>query len=181
MGNLGRGDTRGYRMHSIDLVRGIAIVVMALDHARDFYSNAHIDIFDPSQTTLALFLTRWVTHICAPTFLFLAGVSAGLMAERRTTAELSGFLQKRGLWLLFVEMTIVTFAWTFGSAGLAVPGTGAIVVMQVIWAIGASMVVLAGLVWLPPRLLLPLGLAISAGHNLLDGVWPASTFAAATC
>ncbi len=90
MGNLGQGDARGYRMHSIDLVRGIAIVVMALDHARDFYSNAHIDIFDPSQTTLALFLTRWVTHICAPTFLFLAGVSAGLMAERRTTAELSG-------------------------------------------------------------------------------------------
>jgi uncharacterized membrane protein len=172
---MGAGDVRGYRLWSIDLVRGVAIVIMALDHTRDFYSNAHIDIFDPSRTTLALFLTRWVTHICAPAFIFLAGVSAGLMAERRPTAALSLFLLQRGFWLLFIEMFVVTFAWTFGSPGVA-SGGGAVFIMQVIWAIGASMVALSVLVWLPASWLLPLGIIIIAGHNTLDGVWPDSTF-----
>ncbi len=178
MADWGQGDARGYRLQSIDLVRGIAIVIMALDHTRDFYSNARIDIFDPSQTTLALFLTRWVTHICAPTFIFLAGVSAGLMAERKTTAELSTFLCKRGLWLIAVELLVISFAWSFADLGRSDLGGGTTFIMQVIWAIGASMVVLAGLIWLPARLLLPLGVLIIGGHNLLDGLWPASTFPA---
>ena len=176
MGDWGQGDARGYRLQSIDLVRGIAIVIMALDHTRDFYSSARIDIFDPAQTTLALFLTRWVTHICAPTFIFLAGASAGLMAGRKSNAELSAFLCKRGLWLILVELMIISFAWSFADLGRPDSAGGTAFIMQVIWAIGASMVVLAGLVWLPARLLLPLGIAIIAGHNLLDGLWPASTF-----
>ncbi len=176
MADWGQGDARGYRLQSIDLVRGIAIVIMALDHTRDFYSNARIDIFDPSQTTLALFLTRWVTHICAPTFIFLAGVSAGLMAERKTTGELSAFLCQRGVWLILVELIVISFAWSFADLGRPDAGGGVAFILQVIWAIGASMVVLAGLIWLPARLLLPLGILIIAGHNLLDGHWPASTF-----
>ena len=178
MADWGQGDARGYRLQSIDLVRGIAIVIMALDHTRDFYSNARIDIFDPSQTTLALFLTRWVTHICAPTFVFLAGVSAGLMAGRKSTGELAAFLCKRGLWLIGVELMIISFAWSFADLGRPDLGGGMAFIMQVIWAIGASMVVLSALVWLPARLLLPLGIIIIAGHNLLDGIWPASTFPA---
>lgn len=175
MGDRGQGDARGYRLASIDLVRGMAVVIMALDHARDFFSSAHLDIFDPSRVPLALFLTRWVTHICAPAFVFLAGVSAGLMALRRPRGELSLFLLKRGIWLLLLEMSLITFAWTFGGFGSGAVA-GPVFIMQVIWAIGAAMVAMAALVWLPHRLLLPLGIAIVAGHNLLDGLWPASTF-----
>ena len=162
MADWGQGDARGYRLQSIDLVRGIAIVIMALDHTRDFYSNARIDIFDPSQTTLALFLTRWVTHICAPTFVFLAGVSAGLMAGRKSTGELAAFLCKRGLWLIGVELMIISFAWSFADLGRPDLGGGMAFIMQVIWAIGASMVVLSALVWLPARLLLPSALTGAA-------------------
>lgn len=176
MGDMGAGDARGYRLRSIDLVRGIAIVIMALDHARDFFSSAHFNLFDPSQVPLALFLTRWVTHICAPAFVFLAGVSAGLMAARKATGELSAFLCRRGLWLILIELVVISLAWSFADLGRLGTGGGIAFIMQVIWAIGASMVVLAGLVWLPARLLLPLGLAIIAGHNLLDGTWPESTF-----
>jgi uncharacterized membrane protein len=175
MDGTGQGDARGYRLASIDLVRGIAIVVMALDHTRDFFSSAHLDIFDPSRGPLALFLTRWVTHLCAPAFVFLAGVSAGLMARRRPRGELSLFLLKRGVWLLLLEMSLITFAWTFGGFGGGAVA-GPVFIMQVIWAIGAAMVVMAALVWLPHGLLLAAGLAIVAGHNLLDGLWPASTF-----
>ena len=178
MSDMGQTDARDYRLQSIDLVRGIAIVIMALDHTRDYFSNAHFNLFDPSQVPLALFLTRWVTHICAPAFVFLAGVSAGLMAERKSTSELSAFLCKRGLWLIIIEMTVITFAWAFADLGSGNTGSGLVIIMQVIWAIGASMVVLAGLVWLPARFLLPLGMLIIIGHNLLDGVWPESTFPA---
>jgi len=169
-------DTRAYRLHSIDLVRGVAIVLMALDHTRDFFSNAQFDIFaDLSQTPLVPFLTRWVTHFCAPTFVFLAGVSAGLTGARRGTSELSRFLVQRGVWLVLIEVAVVSFAWTFGRA--TVPGgTGTVLILQVIFAIGAAMVALAGLVWLPRGLLLPIGIGIVVGHNLLDGVWPAATF-----
>ena len=126
MGDMGQRDARGYRLQSIDLVRGIAIVIMALDHTRDFFSNAHFNLFDPAQMPLALFLTRWVTHICAPTFVFLAGVSAGLMAERKTTSEISLFLCKRGLWLILIELFVITFAWTFADLGRADAGGGAV-------------------------------------------------------
>ncbi|MGH8185934.1 MAG: DUF1624 domain-containing protein, partial [Steroidobacteraceae bacterium] len=152
------------RLSSIDALRGLVMVLMALDHARDFFTDARFDPLDLSQTTLALFLTRWVTHLCAPTFIFLAGVSAYLLSLRITPAELSRFLVTRGLWLILLEVTIVQFAWTFNfryDSG---------VFLQVIWAIGVSMIVLAALARLPIATVATISLVLIAGHNLFDGV-----------
>jgi uncharacterized membrane protein len=150
------------RLDSIDLLRGLVMVLMALDHTRDFFGASGPnprDIADP-----ALFLTRWVTHFCAPTFIFLAGVSAFLYGERgRSVGEVSLFLLTRGLWLILIEFTLMRFCWTF-SFQINV------FVMQVIWVTGASMVVLAGLVHLPRGVIAAIGLAMIAGHNLLDGI-----------
>lgn len=157
------------RIDSIDIMRGFVILLMALDHVRDYFSNAHFPLLDPNRTTTALYLTRWITHLCAPTFVFLAGISARLMAQRLSTRELSGFLLKRGLWLVLLEITVVLWGWSFSfryEHG---------VFLQVIWAIGASMVALSALVYLPPRVVGWLGVVIVAGHNLLDPV-PAATF-----
>src|SRR5262249_14576433 len=136
--------------------------LMALDHTRDFFGASGPnprDIADP-----ALFLTRWVTHFCAPTFIFLAGVSAFLYGERgRSVSQVSLFLLTRGLWLILIELTVMRFGWPF-SFRINV------FVMQVIWVTGASMVVLAGLVHLPRGVIAAIGLAMIAGHNLLDGV-----------
>jgi uncharacterized membrane protein len=123
----------------------------------------------------ALFITRWVTHFCAPVFVFLAGVSAGLMTSRRTPSALGGFLFTRGVWLLFVEWFVVATAWSFAPQGIEQLNGRIGVVMQVIWAIGASMIILAGLQFLGRRLCLMVGGLIVAGHNLLDPIWPATT------
>lgn len=155
------------RIHSIDIVRGLVMVLMALDHVRDFFSSARVDLLDPSQTSVALYLTRWTTHLCAPTFILLAGVSAQRMSTRMTTAQLSRFLLTRGAWLIALEVTVMMAAWTFHldySQG---------VFLQVIWAIGASMIVLAALVYLPVRAVAITGIAIIALHNLLDPITPA--------
>jgi uncharacterized membrane protein len=150
------------RLDSIDLLRGLVMVLMALDHTRDFFAAGGPnprDIADP-----ALFLTRWVTHFCAPTFIFLAGVSAFLYGERgRSVGQVSFFLLTRGLWLILIELTLMRVCWTF-SFHINV------FVMQVIWVTGASMVVLAGLVHLPRWAIATIGLAMIAGHNLLDGI-----------
>src|SRR5262245_3842246 len=150
------------RLDSIDLLRRLVMVLMALDHTRDFFAAGGPnprDIADP-----ALFLTRWVTHFCAPTFIFLTGVSAYLYgAGRRSVGEVSWFLLTRGVWLVFVEFTVIRFCWTF-SLHINV------FVMQVIWVIGASMIVLSGLVHLPRWLIATVGIAMIAEHNLLDGV-----------
>jgi uncharacterized membrane protein len=150
------------RLDSIDLLRGLVMVLMALDHTRDFFGASGPnprDIADP-----ALFLTRWVTHFCAPTFIFLAGVSAFLYGERgRSVSQVSLFLLTRGLWLILIELTVMRFCWTF-SFPINV------FVMQVIWVTGASMVVLAALVHLPRWAIATIGLAMIAGHNLLDGI-----------
>src|SRR5271166_6615251 len=155
-------DTARKRVLSIDVLRGLAIVLMALDHTRDFFGASGPnprDITDP-----ALFLTRWVTHFCAPTFILLAGVSAYLYGNRkRSTGQLSGFLLTRGLWLVFIELTLVRFGWTL-TFDLKLFFAG------VIWVIGASMIVLAGLVYLPQRAIAAMALIMIAGHNLLDGV-----------
>ena len=155
-------DTARKRVRSIDLLRGLVIVLMALDHTRDFFGASGPnprDIADP-----ALFLTRWVTHFCAPTFILLAGVSAYLYGNRkRSTGQLSWFLLTRGLWLVLIEFTLVRFGWTL-SLDLTLFFAG------VIWVIGASMIVLAGLVWLPERAVGAIGLTMIAGHNLLDGI-----------
>src|SRR6478735_677293 len=132
------------RIESIDLLKGLVMVIMALDHARDFF---HYDAFffspsDPMHSTLPIFLTRWITHFCAPAFCFLAGVSAFMVGKRRSPKELSEFLIKRGLWLVFIELTIVGFGWYFDfqfhTWGLLV-----------IWSLGISMLLLAAIVHLP--------------------------------
>lgn len=153
------------RIESIDILRGIAMVIMALDHVRDyFHITANID--DPlnlDTTTPLLFFTRWITHFCAPVFVFLSGTSIYLQSLRKTKNELSAFLIKRGLWLIFAELFIISLAWTFDPLYHVHP-------MQVIWAIGISMVLL-GLViriGLPYKIILALGIIIVFGHDLLD-------------
>ena len=151
------------RIQSIDILRGIVMVIMALDHVRDYF-HIHAWTDDPlnlETTTPALYFTRYITHFCAPTFVFLSGVSIYLQSLRKTKPELSIFLMKRGLWLIFIELVIVSFAWSFNPAynrfGL-----------QVIWAIGISMFILGLLIRLPYKVILGLGLLIVFGHNLLD-------------
>jgi uncharacterized membrane protein len=103
------------RIESIDLLKGLVMVIMALDHVRDYvhYSAFFFAPTDPSQSTLTIFFTRFITSFCAPTFSFLAGTSAYMVGKRKSANELSNFLVKRGLWLIFIEMTIVNFAWFF--------------------------------------------------------------------
>jgi uncharacterized membrane protein len=165
----------------VDVLRGLVIVLMALDHARDFVMTASVQ--DPTSnpaTSPFLFATRWITHFCAPTFVFLAGTSAGLMAVRKTPAELATFLLTRGLWLLVLEVFVISTAWSFAPLGVAGFGDRTYVALQVIWAIGASMVVLAAAQFLGRRVCLAIGVAILAGHNLLDAVWPAASTADST-
>lgn len=158
----------GVRIHSIDVLRGIVMVLMALDHVRDYFTIARFDPLDLSQTTPALFATRWITHFCAPVFMLLAGTSAYLLGRKRSPADLSRFLVTRGLWLVVLEFTVVAFAWTFNFRypfGFT---------LLVIWALGVSMVSLAALVYLPLRWIAVVGLLLIAGHNAFDGVRPES-------
>ena len=174
-------DRRAYRLSSLDILRGIVIVVMALDHVRDFVMTAAVQdpMADPNTGPL-LFATRWITHFCAPTFVFLAGTSAGLMASRRTPADLASFLLTRGLWLIALEFLVVSTAWTFSPMGIPQFGGRIYFGLQVIWAIGLSMVVLAGAQYLGRRACLALGAAILLAHNLLDPVWPAASTTGST-
>jgi uncharacterized membrane protein len=169
-------DQRAYRMTSIDILRGLVIVVMALDHVRDYVMAASMQdpITDPG-TGLLLFGTRWITHFCAPTFVFLAGTSAGLIGRRRSRSELARFLLLRGLWLVILEVLVISTAASFAPTGLADLGGRTYVGMQVIWAIGVSMIALAGVQYLRVGGCLAIGATIVVGHNLLDAVWPAAS------
>ena len=153
------------RIDSIDLLRGIVMVVMMLDHTRDFVHNAAF-AFDPtdlSRTNVALFLTRWITHFCAPVFVFLAGTGAYLqLARGKSKSELSRFLVTRGIWLIVLELTLVRVGMWF-SLDLRMFGF-----LQVIWVIGVSMIVLGALVYLPVKVVGGFGVAMIALHNLLD-------------
>lgn len=159
---------RTYRLLPIDALRGLMIVLMLLDHVREtFY--LHHQVVDPmvvAQTPPELFFSRLLAHLCAPVFVFLTGLSACLYGARHGTdqrAAASSFLWRRGLFLVLLEVTLVNFAWTFQFPPSKV-------YLQVIWAIGLSMLALAALVWLPRAMLIALGVVLVAGHNLLDGV-----------
>lgn len=153
------------RIESIDLLKGLVMVIMALDHVRDYfhYSAFMFDPADPTQSNLPIFFTRFITHFCAPIFCFLAGTSAFMVGKRKSKNELSSFLLKRGIWLVFIEMTIVNFAWYF-DIYFKNPG------LLVIWSLGISMIVLAVIVHLPRKFILLFSLLPILGHNLLDTV-----------
>ena len=162
------GTPRAERLISVDLLRGAVMVIMALDHVRDFFTYNRPLPEMVHQTTLALFFTRWITHFCAPVFFFLAGTGAFLTGAKKSPQELCGYLWKRGLFLIVMEETVFFFAWT---GNFFFPGFIGIV----IWALGWSMIFLALLVrWLPVRAIAAIGLALIFGHNLLDRVSPES-------
>lgn len=153
------------RISSIDILRGIIMVIMALDHTRDFFHKDAM-VADPlnlTTTTPILFFTRWITHFCAPVFVFLAGVSVYIIGLKRSVNNLQVFLLKRGLWLILLEVVIMTFVLTLN------PGYN-MVILAVLWAIGMSMIILALLIRLPFSVILAIGLIIFFGHNLLDTV-----------
>jgi uncharacterized membrane protein len=149
------------RLETVDLLRGFVIALMVLDHTRDYFhvSAYAFDPTDPARTHGWLFVTRWITHLCAPTFVFLAGVSVYLQGVNgKLKPQLARFLLTRGIWLIMLELTVIAFGFNF-----ALP----FVFLQVIWAIGMSMLLLAALIWLPPAAIGVLGALIVAGHQLL--------------
>src|SRR5438874_8682672 len=148
------------RIDAVDWLRGLVMVVMALDHVRDFFTLGGVNPEDATTASPDLFFTRWITHFCAPTFVLLAGAGAYLYGARgRSRPQLTWFLFSRGLWLVVLELTWVRWSALFNFDYHFSFG-------QVIWAIGWSMVILSGLVWLPVRLVGLVGVAIVAGHNL---------------
>src|SRR4026209_2972060 len=151
------------RITSIDFLRGVVMIIMALDHVRMYFALGtwYSEPTDLATTTPLLFFTRWITHFCAPIFVFLAGTSAFLLSTKKSKTSLSGFLIKRGIWLLIVEVVIITFGWTFNPLYNAV-------ILQVIWAIGISMIILGLMVYLPFNVIFIIGFIIVFGHNLLD-------------
>jgi uncharacterized membrane protein len=157
--------TQVSRIQSIDLLRGVIMIIMALDHVRDYFHHDAFmyDPLDLTQTNGALFFTRWITHLCAPVFVLLAGTSAFLVGSRKGKKELSLFLLKRGVWLIILELTVVNFSWFFNLHF-------SLMVLTVIWALGLGMILLAAAIHLPFKGLLALGLLLVVGHDLLDGV-----------
>jgi uncharacterized membrane protein len=156
---------RSNRITSIDLLRGIVMIIMALDHVRDYF---HYDAFlysptDLDKTNGFLFFTRFITHYCAPVFVFLAGISAHVYGSKRSKRELSFYLLKRGIWLVFAEFFIITLGWTFNPSY-------PIFNLQVIWAIGISMIILSAIIYMKRLYILLGGILLIAAHNLLDNV-----------
>jgi uncharacterized membrane protein len=152
------------RLTSVDALRGIVMILMALDHVRDFFGAPSVSPTNLAQTTVPLFFTRWVTHICAPTFFVLTGTGSFLALGRKTIPQLSRFLFVRGVWLIALELTVIRclgFQFNFDYQ---------VTMLVVIWALGWAMIALAALVWLPPAAVLAFGVVMITGHNLLDGI-----------
>lgn len=151
------------RITSVDLLRGVIMIIMALDHTREFFHSAALNSnpLDLNTTTPVLFFTRWITHICAPVFVFLSGTSAFLQSARKSKRQLSLFLITRGIWLIIAEVAIVNLIFSFDISYSAIA-------LEVIWAIGISMVILGLVIWLPFEIILAIGLLIVLGHNALD-------------
>jgi len=155
------------RLPAIDILRGVVMLLMLLDHVRETFF-LHVQVSDPmavDEVNPALFAARMLAHLCAPVFVFLTGTSAFLYGRRQADPRraTSAFLLKRGAFLVLLELTLVNFAWTAEFPP-------SVVYLQVIWAIGISMIALAGLLWLPRRAVIAIGVAVVAGHNLLDGI-----------
>lgn len=151
------------RIEAVDVVRGLIIALMALDHVRDFFGDQSAQPTNLTSTTVALFFTRWITHICAPTFFLLSGVSARLTLGRMSKPALSRFLLSRGAWLIFLELVVMRFALQFNV-------DYHVTIITVLWGLGWAMMVLAGLIWLPAWLIAGFGVILVAGHNALDGI-----------
>jgi uncharacterized membrane protein len=155
---------RRYRVESVDLLRGSVMILMALDHTRDFLGVTSVNPTDLSHATAPLFFTRWITHLCAPVFFLLTGTSAYLSLKRKSRNELSRFLFSRGLWLIFLELTLfrcLAFQFNFDYH---------VTVLNVLWAIGWAMIVLSVLVHLPLSLTTAVSLVMIASHNSLDSI-----------
>src|SRR5580700_1723021 len=156
--------TKRVRIESIDVVRGVIMILMALDHVRDFFGNSGFNPTDPATTTIPLFFTRWITHFCAPVFFLLTGTGAYLALGRKTKPELSRFLITRGLWLIFLELTVTRcLGWQFNF-------DYHLTLLLVLWALGWSMIVLSGLVYLPASVVTAFGVVMIATHNLLGSI-----------
>ncbi|TFW13679.1 DUF1624 domain-containing protein [Massilia arenosa] len=155
----------GKRIVSIDMLRGLVVALMALDHVRDFYGFAPFIAEDLAATTPGWFWTRWITHLCAPVFVFLAGSSAFLRGQKTGLPDLSRYLVTRGLLLIALEVTWISFSWQLNYQ---------FTILQVLWALGAGMIVLAALAWLPRWAIALVAAALILPHNLLDQVHVAS-------
>jgi uncharacterized membrane protein len=152
------------RLESVDVLRGVIMIIMALDHTRDFFGISGQNPTDLASASAALFLTRWITHFCAPVFFLLTGTGAYLSLRRRSRAELSRFLLTRGLWLIFLEIVLLRcFAYQFNV-------DYRVTMLIVIWALGWAMITLSTLVWLPTWLITALGVFMIGGHNHFDSV-----------
>ncbi len=153
------------RVQSIDIVRGAVMILMAIDHIREYFHGPALHFLptDLSKTTAAIFFTRWITHFCAPVFVFTAGLGAFLYAQRRTKIELVRFLATRGLWLIVLDLTVVHLAMYFNF-------DYSFVILNILWAIGCSMIALALLACLPFAVVLCASIALIVLHNLADGI-----------
>jgi uncharacterized membrane protein len=151
------------RVDSVDLLRGLVMILMALDHTRDFIGNVALNPTNLATTSTELFVTRWITHFCAPTFSLLTGVGAYLMLRRKTTREVSWFLFTRGVWLIVLEVTVARFFWQFNV-------DYHVTFLTVLWALGWSMITLSLLVHLPVNAVAAIAIAMIALHNLTDGI-----------
>ena len=153
----------GGRVTVVDVLRGLVMVLMPLDHTREFFTSYAGNPLDPQHTVFLLYLTRWITHLCAPVFVFLAGTSIFLQQRRKSRSQLTQHLLARGLWLIIVELTLVhlvfNFHWQWDRQ-----------ILEVIWAIGASMMIMALLIHLRMSWILVIGACLVGGHNLLDSV-----------
>ena len=154
-------DLNRQRINAIDVLRGLIMLIMAIDHIRDVFLYGNPDPTDLATTTPLLFFTRWITHFCAPIFVFLSGISAFLAGQRRTKKELSIFLIQRGIWLVFIELMVINTAFELNLNFHTL-------VLQVIWAIGVSMMLLGLLIWLPMPFIAVIGATIFLGHNIFD-------------
>lgn len=164
--NPSKTTSQPVRIESIDFLRGIVMILMALDHVRMYFALGtwYAEPTNLATTTPLLFFTRWITHFCAPVFVFLAGTSAFFYGMKKDNLKKTAwFLFTRGLWLVFIELVIINFAWTFDI-------TYSFRLLQVIWVIGISMVVLSGLIFLPAAWIFTMGMILVFGHNLLDPI-----------